>query len=136
MRIPRTKGQALLAAMAAGASVWALVSPAFVLLPLFDTATAEGAARSVSASDAGKLGEALALLLTSSALGAAAFAATRLFLAGRRWAQLGMMGCAAGFFVLTVLTAGSVGPLLIGPAALLMFPALWLAPRGERAADG
>ena len=39
------------------------------------------------------------------------------------------MACAAAFFVLTVLTAGSVGPLLIVPAVLLMFPALWLTPR-------
>ena len=115
--------------MAWTASVWALVSPAFVLLPLFDTVTAEGVAQSVSASEAGKLGEALAVLLASAALGAAAFLSTRLFLAGRQGAQFGIMGCAAGFFVLTVLTAGSVGPLLIVPAVLLMFPALWLTPR-------
>ena len=118
------------------ASAWGLISPAFVLLPLFDAVTVEGAARSVSASEAGQLGEALAVLLTAAALGAAAFAATHLFLAGRRWANLGMMACAAGFFVLTVLTAGTVGPLLIGPAALLMFPALWLTPRRERTQDG
>ena len=130
MEQPRPKGQALLAAMAWTASVWAVVSPAFVLLPLFETVTAEGVTQSVSASEAGKLEEALAVLLASAALGAAAFLSTRLFLAGRHGAQFGIMGCAAAFFVLTVLAAGSVGPLLIVPAVLLMFPALWLTPRG------
>lgn len=129
MERPRSRGQALLTAMAWTASLWAVVSPVFVLLPLFDAVTGDGVAQSVSASEAGKLGEALAVLLASAALGAAAFLSTRLFLEGRGSAQFGIMACAAAFFVLTVLTAGSVGPLLIVPAVLLMFPALWLTPR-------
>ena len=114
--------------MAVAASLWALASPAFVYLPLFEDVVAEGVAESTNASDAGKLGEALAVLVTTSILGLVSLAASRMHLKGRQPAQFVMMGAVGGFFVLTILTADSVGPLLIGPAVLLMFPALWLVP--------
>lgn len=133
--VPGASGQKVLYGMASLAAGWAVISPAFVVLPVFENVVMVGGVQTsvetTNAVGAGKLGEALGVLTTVALFGVAAFVATRMFLQGRRGAQYAMMSVAAAFFVLTILTAETVGPLLIGPAVLLMFPALWLTPHKQ-----
>ncbi len=117
--------------MALIAAVWAVISPAFVVLPVFEYVAAKDAVETTNAAGAGKLGEALGVLIAAAVFGVVAFVATQMLLKGRRGAQYAMMSAAAAFFVLTILTAETVGPLLMGPAVLLMFPALWLTPHNQ-----
>ncbi len=101
-----------------------MLTPLLVLLPIFDPA--DPAAGNTTASQAGKLGEALAALLPACAAGAAALAGAHWVWRGHGAGRLAIMGAAAALLGLTIFTAGALGRYLLGPAVLLVIPALWL----------
>ena len=130
---PRT--QALLYSMAMVAGIWAALAPLLIFFPLFEVAvTAEETSR-VSAVDANRMGDALAVLLPTAALGIFGIASTQALVRGKAFGQLIMAGIAMVLLGLTIFTASSVGPFLIVPAILFIFPALWLESTSDRAQE-
>ena len=108
------------------ASGWSILLPLLVFLPIFDSTEGRG----LTAYGAGELGEALAVLLPASALGALGLLATRLALRGSTAGRVILTGNPIALLALTIFTAATVGPFLLPPAVLYIFPALWLMPEG------
>lgn len=104
------------------AGFWAALAPLLVFLPIYENASGE---TGLSASAAGRLGGALAVLLPACGLGILTVVATGMLVKGRAWAQYVLMAVAVGLLALTVLSAG---PFLFGPALLTVVAALWLRP--------
>lgn len=120
-----------LAAMAILAGVWTMLSPLFLFLPVYETVS-NGSVREGNAFDTGQVGQAMSLLGPSAAAGIGGLVGTRLLLtgAGVAWFYPGrwLMGlAAAALLVLSVFSATTLGPVILPPALLLVFPALWLA---------
>ncbi len=110
--------------MARIAGAWAILSPLLLFLPRYDAA--DGDPTGVSASAADRTAEALAILLPVAALGIAAILAERLLSRGLPAGRILLTAIPFALILLTVLTAANVGPFLLPPAVLLIFPALWL----------
>lgn len=112
--------------MARIAAAWAILAPLLLFLPLYDAA--DGNPTGVSAIAAGRVAEALAVLLPVAALGIAIFIGERLLQRGAVAGRILLTAIPFALVVFTVLTAATVGPFLLPPAVLLIFPALWRQP--------
>lgn len=110
--------------MARIAGAWAILAPLLLFLPLYDAA--DGDPTGVSAIAAGRAAQALAVLLPVAALGIAALVSERLLSRGAPAGRILLTAIPFLLIILTVLTAATVGPYLLPPAILLIFPALWL----------
>ncbi len=106
------------------ASAWSMLLPLLVFLPIFDSTKGSG----LSASSAGELGEALAVLLPCAAIGALGLLATWLILRGSAPGRVILTANPIVLLGLTIFTAATVGPYILAPAVLYIFPALWLMP--------
>ena len=110
------------------AGLLAILSPLLMFLPLFDPQALTEESSQTNAIDADRVGEALAALLPAAGLGLIGLGAAWALQRGWRWAQMVLMAVAMALLGLTIFTAASVGPILVAPAILFVFPALWLQP--------
>jgi hypothetical protein len=120
----RSGTQRLVLRAAGLASGWSILLPLLVFLPIFDSTEGSG----LTAYGAGDLGKVLAVLLPVSALGVLGILATRLTLRGSAAGRVILTGNPIVLLALTIFTAATVGPFILAPAVLYIFPALWLMP--------
>lgn len=118
-------GQRVLLGVAIVGGALALLTPLLALLPIFDPGLGRG---HTNAWNAGKLGEALAVLLPCAVAGLAGLAGARLVWDGKTPGRALLMLAAATLLGFTIFTVETLGRYLFGPAVLFVVPSLWLQP--------
>jgi len=109
------------------AALWAVLAPLFLFLPIYEGA---GARESTNAMDAGKFGEAIAVLGATCALGLIGLAGLLLIARGNQAGKWATGVVAFLLLMLSAFTAKTTGWFLFPPGLLFIVPTLWLT--GER----
>ncbi len=120
---PRTTGHWILLGLATFAGIYAALAPLLAFAHLYEDSFGYPG---LTAAEAGKLGQVLAVLLPASVCGLLALAGVGLVLKGYEAGRFLMMGATVVLFGIIAVTAPSVGPRLLPAALLLIVPSLWL----------
>lgn len=120
---PRTTGHWILLGLATFAGIYATLTPLLALAHLYEDSVGYPG---LTAAEAGKLGQVLAVLLPAGACGLLTITGVGLVLKGYEVGRFLMMGATVVLFGIVAVTALSVGPRLLLAALLLTVPSLWL----------